>query len=86
MASAANIPACIARWTPFSLGMLTMLAPSPAIAKPGAHSCLGIAHQPPDGIVFAPHATRLPPSRISRTSGCVLSCWTTSWTEKVASR
>ena len=63
-----------------------MLAPSPASASPGAHSCLGIAYQPPEGIVFAPQAIRLPPSRISRTIGWVLNSCSTSWTEKVASR
>ena len=73
IASAAYIPACMDRWMPLSFETLHMLAPSPAITMPGAQSLSGIANQPPDGIVFAPHATRFPPSRIFRTIGCVLS-------------
>ena len=62
-----------------------MPAASPVITMPGTARCCGIANQPPEGIVFAPQATRLPPSRMLRTKGCVLKSCSVSWTEKVAS-
>jgi hypothetical protein len=37
------MPACIARCTPFSFGMFTIEAESPASTMPGAQSCFGIA-------------------------------------------
>ena len=42
--------------------------------QPGAWNRLGSATNPPSGIVFAPHCTRSPPSRIRRIRGCVFSC------------
>ncbi len=70
---------------PFSSETLHRPALSPAITIPGTENWRGIAQYPPEGIVFAPQATRLPPSRIFLTNGCVLNSWRTSWTEKVAS-
>ena len=47
---------------------------------------LGCAQYPPEGIVFAPQPTRLPPSMILATIGCDFSSWKASCTEKRASR
>ena len=49
---------------PFSAGTFTSPAPSPQSSSPGACSRFGSATKPPSGIVFAPHATRSPPSRM----------------------
>ena len=70
--------------TPFSATVSTIPAESPTSSAPGIVS-FGIDHQPPAGSAFAPHDTRSPPSRISRTSGCSLNCCKRSCAEVVAS-
>ena len=61
-------------------------AASPQITAPGGETLAGSDQNPPSGIALAPHATRSPPSRIRRTSGCVFSSWRRSCTESSASR
>ena len=46
--------------------------------QPGAWKRRGSATKPPSGIVFAPHSTRSPPSRIGRIRGWVFSSWSRS--------
>ena len=58
--------------------MLTMPTPSPQSSSPGACSLRGSEWKPPLGIVFAPHSTRSPPSRILRIFGWVFSSWSRS--------
>ena len=49
-------------------------------------SSRGSATKPPSGIVFAPHSTRSPPSRMRCTSGCLFSSCSRSCTDSSASR
>ena len=65
--------------------MFTIVAESPAITMPGTDELAWHRPVAAGGIVFAPQASRSPPSRSFDTNGWVFSCWRASWTEKVAS-
>ena len=58
----------------------------PRSAAPAPSRRFGSATNPPSGIVFAPHATRSPPSKIGRIRGCVFSSCSRSCTDSAASR